>query len=350
MYHHARRKAFTSMFSASSRASEHAADFLKRNVGSFCFASPSSSASSLRRTHSGKSLSHGYRRRHQQHQREAASNARRQHQRAFTHSSSSQQQQRFGGGGGGGGRRGAAAAAAKSKSISDKNQNMLYYLLAVTSFTVGASYASVPLYRAFCRATGFGGTTQRKSIEDKMEERDQMDKSILEKAKKRSIEITFNADVAEGLPWKFTPTQKKVTVTPGETVLAFYTAENTSSSAITGVATYNVQPGKAGQYFNKIQCFCFEEQRLRAKEKVDMPVFFYLDPEFASDRGMEDVNSLVLSYTFFQSEDFDGDEYDESTEDYGRDGGGGSGVKLHGHGPLVATNDGKKLVNISSSQ
>ena len=224
---------------------------------------------------------------------------------------------------------------------------MLYYLLAVTSFTVGASYASVPLYRAFCRATGFGGTTQRKSIEDKMEERDQMDKSILEKARKRSIEITFNADVAEGLPWKFTPTQKKVTVTPGETVLAFYTAENTSSSAITGVATYNVQPGKAGQYFNKIQCFCFEEQRLRAKEKVDMPVFFYLDPEFASDRGMEDVNSLVLSYTFFQSEDFDGDEYDESS-DYGREG-EGSGVKLHGP-PLVATNDGKKLVNISSSQ
>jgi len=286
----------------------------------------------------GKSSSHRYRRRHQQ-QREAAS-ARRQHQRAFTHSSSSQQQQRGGGGGGGG------AAAAKSKSISDKNQNMLYYLLAVTSFTVGASYASVPLYRAFCRATGFGGTTQRKSIEDKMEEREQMDKSILEKAKKRSIEITFNADVAEGLPWKFTPTQKKVTVTPGETVLAFYTAENTSSSAITGVATYNVQPGKAGQYFNKIQCFCFEEQRLRAKEKVDMPVFFYLDPEFASDRGMEDVNSLVLSYTFFQSEDFDGDEYDESS-DYGREG-EGSGVKLHG--PLVATNDGKKLVNISSSQ
>jgi len=289
----------------------------------------------------GKSLSHGYRRRHQQQQPSAASNARRQHQRAFTHSSSSQQQQQRGGGGGG-----AAAAAAKSKSISDKNQNMLYYLLAVTSFTVGASYASVPLYRAFCRATGFGGTTQRKSIEDKMEERDQMDKSILEKAKKRSIEITFNADVAEGLPWKFTPTQKKVTVTPGETVLAFYTAENTSSSAITGVATYNVQPGKAGQYFNKIQCFCFEEQRLRAKEKVDMPVFFYLDPEFASDRGMEDVNSLVLSYTFFQSEDFDGDEYDESS-DYVREG-EGSGVKLHG--PLVATNDGKKLVNISSSQ
>jgi cytochrome c oxidase assembly protein subunit 11 len=230
-----------------------------------------------------------------------------------------------------------SSSSQKRQTISDKNQNMLYYLLAITSFTVGASYASVPLYRAFCRATGFGGTTQRKSIEDKMQEREQMDKSVLEKAKKRSIEITFNADVAEGLPWKFTPTQKKVTVTPGETVLAFYTAENTSSSAITGVATYNVQPGKAGQYFNKIQCFCFEEQRLRAKEKVDMPVFFYLDPEFASDRGMEDVNSLVLSYTFFQSEDFDGDEYDESRDEKG---GGEGGVKLHGSG---SGPDGRKL-------
>ena len=232
-----------------------------------------------------------------------------------------------------------SSSSQKRQTISDKNQNMLYYLLAITSFTVGASYASVPLYRAFCRATGFGGTTQRKSIEDKMQEREQMDKSVLEKAKKRSIEITFNADVAEGLPWKFTPTQKKVTVTPGETVLAFYTAENTSSSAITGVATYNVQPGKAGQYFNKIQCFCFEEQRLRAKEKVDMPVFFYLDPEFASDRGMEDVNSLVLSYTFFQSEDFDGDEYDESRDD--EKGGGEGGVKLHGSGFVGP--DGRKL-------
>ena len=101
-----------------------------------------------------------------------------------------------------------------------------------------------------------------------------MDKSVLEKAKKRSVEVTFNADVAEGLPWKFTPTQKKVTVTPGETVLAFYTAENKSSSPITGVATYNVQPGKAGQYFNKIQCFCFEEQRSERRRRWTCRCFF----------------------------------------------------------------------------
>ena len=95
--------------------------------------------------------------------------------------------------------------------------------------------------------------------------------------------ISFNADVADGMPWRFTPTQKNVKVRPGETTLAFFTAKNKSSSPVTGVATYNVQPNKAGSYFNKVQCFCFEEQRLRAGEEVDMPVFFYLDPEFASD-------------------------------------------------------------------
>ena len=100
-----------------------------------------------------------------------------------------------------------------------------------------------------------------------------MDKSILEKAKKRSIEIT-----QRGRGGRFTvevyADAEKVTVTPGETVLAFYTAENTSSSAITGVATYNVQPGKAGQYFNKIQCFCFEEQRYERRKKWTCRCFF----------------------------------------------------------------------------
>ena len=131
-----------------------------------------------------------------------------------------------------------------------------------------------------------------------MQEREQMDKSVLEKAKKRSIEITFNADVAEGLPWKFTPTQKKVTVTPGETVLAFYTAENTSSSAITGVATYNVQPGKAGQYFNKIQCFCFEEQVLAGQSAADMPLQFIVDQDLPRD-----IHTITLSYTLFDVTD-----------------------------------------------
>jgi cytochrome c oxidase assembly protein subunit 11 len=219
-----------------------------------------------------------------------------------------------------------------------KNRDMLYYLLAITAGTVGMSYASVPLYRAFCRATGFGGTTQRRTIEDKIEQRSKLDRAVIDKAEKRKVEITFNADVAEGLPWSFVPTQKKVFVKPGETCLAFYTCENKHSQPITGVATYNVQPGKAGQYFNKIQCFCFEEQRLRANEKVDMPVFFYLDPEFASDPAMNDVSSLVLSYTFFQSDDFEGDEYDEennsntSSSSSSSSSSNSGGVKIHGTG------------------
>jgi cytochrome c oxidase assembly protein subunit 11 len=153
------------------------------------------------------------------------------------------------------------------------------YLLALTVAMIGATYASVPLYRMFCQATGFGGTTRRKTIEDKLRETDSLPESTKAAAEARSVTISFNADVAEGMPWKFTPTQKNVVVTPGETTLAFFTAKNKSKQAVTGVATYNVQPNKAGSYFNKVQCFCFEEQRLRGGEEVDMPVFFYLDPE-----------------------------------------------------------------------
>ena len=89
-------------------------------------------------------------------------------------------------------------------------------------------------------------------------------------------------------------------VTPGQSALAFYTAHNTSDKSVTGVSTYNVAPQQAGQYFNKIQCFCFEEQRLRPGEKIDMPVFFYVDPEFAQDPKMRGIRHLTLSYTFFQ--------------------------------------------------
>jgi cytochrome c oxidase assembly protein subunit 11 len=110
--------------------------------------------------------------------------------------------------------------------------------------------------------------------------------AVRDAALEREVVISFNSDVATGLPWRFTPTQRSVRVKPGETTLAFFTAKNLSNVDITGVATYNVQPNKAGVYFNKVQCFCFEEQRLRAGEEVDMPVFFYLDPEFATDASV----------------------------------------------------------------
>lgn len=122
---------------------------------------------------------------------------------------------------------------------------------------VGATYASVPLYRMFCQATGFGGTTKRKTIEDKLAEQANLPEEVRARAKEREVVISFNADVAEGLPWRFVPTQKSVRVAPGETTLAFFTAKNKSDRAITGVATYNVQPNKAGVYFNKVGCVVF---------------------------------------------------------------------------------------------
>ena len=111
--------------------------------------------------------------------------------------------------------------------------------------------------------------------------------------------MTFNASVSDVLPWKFVPQQREVRVLPGETALAFYTATNKSDQDIIGVATYSVTPAQCAPYFSKIQCFCFEEQRLNAGETVDMPVFFYLDPDLLNDLNMKGVETVTLNYTFF---------------------------------------------------
>ncbi|KAG0575750.1 hypothetical protein KC19_5G028100 [Ceratodon purpureus] len=181
-----------------------------------------------------------------------------------------------------------------------KSEAMLMYLVAMVTAMVGATYAAVPLYRKFCQATGFGGTVQRRETVEEKIARHETDESA---AESRELVVQFNADVADGMPWKFTPCQREIRVKPGQSTLAFYTAENTSSTAITGVSTYNVTPMKAGLYFNKIQCFCFEEQRLLPGEKIDMPVFFFIDPEFATDPNLKGVNNLILSYTFFKVEE-----------------------------------------------
>lgn len=113
------------------------------------------------------------------------------------------------------------------------------------------------------------------------------------------LRITFAGSTSDILPWKFTPQQREVKVLPGETALAFYTATNQSDADIIGVATYSVSPGQVAPYFSKIQCFCFEEQRLNAGETVDMPVFFYIDPEFLNDPQMNHIETITLNYTFF---------------------------------------------------
>ncbi|GMF72280.1 unnamed protein product [Aspergillus oryzae] len=118
----------------------------------------------------------------------------------------------------------------------------------------------------------------------------------------RRLRITFNGSVSDVLPWKFTPQQREVRVLPGETALAFYTATNKGPSDIIGVATYSVTPGQVAPYFSKIQCFCFEEQKLNAGESVDMPVFFYIDPDFTKDPQMKGIDTITLSYTFFSKQ------------------------------------------------
>ncbi|XP_019434784.1 PREDICTED: cytochrome c oxidase assembly protein COX11, mitochondrial-like [Lupinus angustifolius] len=181
-------------------------------------------------------------------------------------------------------------------SKEQKSQKMLLYLTGLVFAMVGSTYAAVPLYRRFCQATGYGGTVQRReTVEEKIARHDK-DKTLTS----REIVVQFNADIADGMPWKFIPTQREVKVKPGESALAFYTAENKSSTPITGVSTYNVTPMKAAVYFNKIQCFCFEEQRLLPGEKIDMPVFFYIDPEIETDPRMDGINNIILSYTFFK--------------------------------------------------
>lgn len=151
------------------------------------------------------------------------------------------------------------------------------YSLGIATLTL--AYASVPLYRAICQRTGWGGipiTDQTRFTPDKL---------IPVQTAKR-IRVTFAASVSDVLEWKFTPQQREVRVLPGETALAFYTATNNSPQDIIGVATYSVTPGQVAPYFSKIQCFCFEEQKLNAGETVDMPVFFFIDPDFYEDPAM----------------------------------------------------------------
>ncbi|KAM7257080.1 hypothetical protein ACFE04_012821 [Oxalis oulophora] len=190
-------------------------------------------------------------------------------------------------------------ASQATATVEQKSNKMLIYLSALVFAMVGATYAAVPLYRRFCQATGYGGTVQRRETVEEKIARHTQDGTVTT----REIVVQFNADVADGMQWKFVPTQREVRVKPGESALAFYTAENRSSKPITGVSSYNVTPMKAAIYFNKIQCFCFEEQRLLPGEQVDMPVFFYIDPEFETDPKMEGINNLILSYTFFKVPD-----------------------------------------------
>ena len=153
---------------------------------------------------------------------------------------------------------------------------------------VGLAFASVPLYRLFCQVTGFGGTPLRA---------EQIDGSI--KATGKLISVRFDANTSSALPWEFEPEEHKQRVAVGARDMAFYTAKNMADTPVTGTATFNVTPVQAGQYFTKVQCFCFNEQMLKPGEEVRMPVVFYVDPKILEDPATRDIEEITLSYTFY---------------------------------------------------
>ena len=164
---------------------------------------------------------------------------------------------------------------------------------------MGLTYAAVPLYKMFCQVTGFGGTPKTAASHGLKID------NLVPNVAARPLTILFFGEVNSNMRWKFYPQQSEITVFPGETALAFYTAHNPTDEDIIGVSSYNVVPSKAAPYFTKIQCFCFEDQRLRAHESVDMPVFFYIDPEIVQDPMLQDLQTISILYTFFKTKKLD---------------------------------------------
>jgi cytochrome c oxidase assembly protein subunit 11 len=161
----------------------------------------------------------------------------------------------------------------------------------VVVFMVGASYAAVPFYNWFCRATGFNGTTQVATS------------APSDAPLARKIAVRFDANVGPGLPWKFEPEQTEIEVRIGEVVTVFYSVTNQAARTTAGVAAYNVAPLTVGAYFQKINCFCFNEQTMGPGEKREMPVVFYIDPQLARDSENDGLKTITLSYTFYPVRD-----------------------------------------------
>lgn len=151
---------------------------------------------------------------------------------------------------------------------------------------VGLVVASAPLYRAFCKATGTGGTPRVAAAAPGA-------------AGAQTMLVRFDASVIKGMPWRFVPENRQVKVRLGEQTLAVFRATNTSGADMTGTASFNVVPAKAGRYFDKIQCFCFTSQHLAPGQTAEMPVTFFVDPKIAQDPDTADVNTITLAYTFF---------------------------------------------------
>lgn len=173
-------------------------------------------------------------------------------------------------------------------SLEKKNRRVGLVAFSAALAMLGLGYASVPLYRLFCQATGFGGTPKITS-EAQAATVDAVD---------QTVSIRFDSNIDPNMPWKFEPETTTKTVKLGERYMAFFVAKNNSDKPVTGQASYNVEPEQAAVYFNKIQCFCFTQQTLKPHEEVRMPVTFYVDPKMLADDSAKDVEQITLSYTF----------------------------------------------------
>jgi cytochrome c oxidase assembly protein subunit 11 len=172
----------------------------------------------------------------------------------------------------------------------NRNARMALGLVVVISGMTGMAFASVPLYRAFCAATGYGGTPD-------------VTATRAPGAVEHKITVMFEANTHPGLPWMFKPVQSSITLPLGEEQPAFYEARNDGSTAIKGVAVYNVTPEKVGKYFHKTACFCFNEQTLQPGQEAQFPLSFWVDPKIATDPNTADVTTITLNYSFFQAAD-----------------------------------------------
>jgi cytochrome c oxidase assembly protein subunit 11 len=190
-----------------------------------------------------------------------------------------------------------------SSSQAAKAKRTALICTGVAMAMTGLAFASVPLYDLFCKATGFGGTPMVGTAATG---------TILE----RKMAVSFDANVAPGLGWRFEAESPEVSFRIGQTQTVFYKITNTTNRASTGIATFNVTPAQAAAYFVKIQCFCFTEHTLQPGESIEAPVVFYIDPEIAQNRDLNGVKSLTLSYTYFPSKN--GQPVAESKGDAGK--------------------------------
>lgn len=182
---------------------------------------------------------------------------------------------------------------AAKASLSGKNRRSALMAGALGLGMLGLGFAAVPLYEVFCRVTGYAGTTQRVGEAQ----------AATVQATSRVMSVRFDSNVNSALPWSFKPEQAVDHVTVGARDMAIFIATNNSDQPVVGTATFNVTPLLAGQYFNKIQCFCFSEQLLKPGQTMRMPVLYYVDPAILDDPETKDIKEITLSYTFYRSTD-----------------------------------------------